>query len=61
MPALRLLTALRPALNVALGAGLTLGTTYIGSRLKGNKETASRLERMERMIETLAKLDAKEQ
>jgi len=51
---------LRPLASLALGMGVSLGSAYIKSRIQDRQETDARLERMEKMLETLQELDEKE-
>jgi hypothetical protein len=44
---------LRSGLTVLLGAGATLGTTFLISRLKEKQDTETRMDRLEQMIDDL--------
>ncbi|OPY67613.1 MAG: hypothetical protein A4E57_02205 [Syntrophorhabdaceae bacterium PtaU1.Bin034] len=44
-------------LNVALGAGAVISGAYIFSRLKEKRDTETRLERMEQILEKIASED----
>jgi hypothetical protein len=44
---------LRSGLTVLLGAGATLGTSFLISRLKEKQEAESRMDRLEQMIDDL--------
>lgn len=41
-------------LNVALGAGVVLGSSYLFSRIKEKQEIEARLDRMEQILDKLS-------
>lgn len=48
---------MKPVTNIALGIGVTVIGSYVGSRIQNKQESEARLDRLEQVVEKLVKLE----